>query len=98
MRIAEVIGKVTLSRAHPTLQGLRWVIGVPHSLEALRKDEGGDREDVVIVDQMGAGVGDLISFSEGVEGAAPFFPEKKPIDAYCACILDSVTVLSSHEF
>ncbi len=35
MRIAEVIGSVTLSRAHPTLVGARWVIGVPFSLKAL---------------------------------------------------------------
>ena len=36
MRIAEVIGTVTLSRVHPTLAGFRWVIGVPFSLKALR--------------------------------------------------------------
>ena len=35
MRIAEVIGTVTLSRCHPTLVGARWLIGVPFSLKAL---------------------------------------------------------------
>ena len=29
MRIAEVIGNVTLSRVHPSMIGARWVIGVP---------------------------------------------------------------------
>jgi microcompartment protein CcmK/EutM len=90
MRIAEVIGNVTLSRVHPSLMGARWVIGVPYSLRALRDDSGPDGEDVVIYDNLGASVGVRIGFSEGSEAAAPFYPEKKPVDAYCACILDSV--------
>jgi ethanolamine utilization protein EutN len=92
MRIAEVIGTVTLSRAHPNLVGLRWVIGVPLSLKALRAGRHGDGEDVVILDGLSAGAGSLVGFSEGVEAAAPFHPEKKPVDAYCACILDHVNV------
>ena len=35
MRIAEVIGTITLSRVHPTMTGARWVIGVPYSLKAV---------------------------------------------------------------
>jgi ethanolamine utilization protein EutN len=89
MRIAEVIGTVTLSRVHPSLTGFRWVIGVPFSLDALKEDRP-DGEDVVIFDNLGAGIGDKIGFSEGGEAAAPFHPEKKPVDAYCACILDQV--------
>jgi microcompartment protein CcmK/EutM len=92
MRIAEVIGTVTLSRVHPSLTGLRWVIGVPFSLEALKAGGPPDGEDLVIFDGLGAGRGDRIGFSESVEAAAPFYPEKKPVDAYCACILDSIDV------
>jgi microcompartment protein CcmK/EutM len=92
MRIAEVIGTVTLSRAHPSLAGFRWVIGVPFSLKALRQDGPPDGEDVVILDNLGAGHGNRIGFSEGVEAAAPFFPEKKPVDAYCACLLDRLNL------
>ena len=92
MRIAEVIGTVTLSRGHPSLARARWVIGVPFSLKALREGEPPDGEDVVIFDDLGAGNGNRIAFSEGVEAAAPFYPEKKPLDAYCAGILDSVTI------
>ena len=92
MRIAEVIGNVTLSRVHPSLIGMRWVIGVPFSLQALRQDGAPDGEDVVIHDHHGAGVGARIGFSEGGEAAAPFHPEKKPVDAYCACILDRIVV------
>jgi ethanolamine utilization protein EutN len=92
MRIAEVIGNVTLSRVHPSLAGARWILGVPFSLKALRDGNVPDGEDVVIYDNLGAGVGARIGFSEGGEAAAPFHPEKKPVDAYCACILDTIVV------
>ncbi len=92
MRIAEVIGTVTLSRAHPSVKGFRWIIGVPFSLAALKKNGAPDSEDVVIFDNLGAGNGQRIGFSEGGEAAAPFYPEKKPVDAFCACILDQIAV------
>jgi ethanolamine utilization protein EutN len=92
MRIAEVIGNVTLSRVHPSMMGGRWIIGVPYSMGALRDDTPPDGEDVVIYDHLGAGVGARIGFSEGTEAAAPFHPEKKPVDAFCACLLDTVVV------
>jgi microcompartment protein CcmK/EutM len=92
MRIAEVIGSVTLSRVHPALVGARWVIAVPFSLKALREESRPDGEDLVIYDDLGAGIGTRIGFSEGAEAAAPFHPKKKPVDAYCACILDSVVI------
>jgi len=95
MRIAKVIGTVTLSRWHPSLTGFRWVVGVPFSLRALRENAPPDGEALVIFDNLGAGEGYWIGFSEGGEAAAPFYPEKKPVDAYCACILDHVAV---HDF
>jgi ethanolamine utilization protein EutN len=91
MRIAEVIGTVTLSRCHPGLAGYRWVIGVPFSLKGLRADRP-DGEDFVILDELGAGQGQRIGVSEGAEAAQPFYPARKPVDAYAACILDSVSV------
>jgi ethanolamine utilization protein EutN len=90
MRIAEVIGTVTLSRVHPSLAGARWVIGVPYSLTALHAGGAADGEDAVIYDSLGAGNGSRVGFSEGGEAAAPFYPEKKPVDAFAACILDRV--------
>ncbi len=90
MRIAEVIGTVTLSRCHPALTAARWVVGVPFSLKALRAGGAPDGEDLVIFDNLGAGFGSRIAFSEGGEAAAPFVPERKPVDAYCACILDQL--------
>jgi ethanolamine utilization protein EutN len=91
MRIAEVIGTVTLNRVHPSLVGARWIIAVPFSLKGLKEDRP-DGEDVVIYDNLGAGPGSRIGFSEGGEAAAPFVPEKKPVDAYCACLLDRIMI------
>jgi ethanolamine utilization protein EutN len=92
MRIAEVIGTVTLSRMHPSLVNARWVIGVPFSLKALRENARPDGEDVVIFDNLGAGTGQRIAFSEGGEAAAPFHPERKAVDAFCSCILDQLVI------
>lgn len=92
MRIAEVVGKVTLSRWHPSLTGATWLVGVPLSQKALRDDAGGRGEPFVIYDEHGAGAGALIAVSEGAEAAAPFHPDQKPIDAYNAAILDQIGV------
>ena len=91
MRIAEVIGTVTLSRCHPSLAGYRWIVGVPFSLKALKRGVP-DGEDFVILDELGAGYRQKIGVSEGVEAMMPFHPARKPIDAYCACLLDRVVV------
>jgi len=92
MRIGEVIGSVTLTRVHPSLVGARWLIAVPFSFKALKLGTPPDGEDLVIYDELGAGVGSRVCFSEGGEAAAPFHPEKKPVDAYCACIIDQLNM------
>lgn len=91
MRIVELIGTVTLSRWHPSLSGARWLVGVPFSLEGLKRNSA-DGEDLVLYDELGAAPGMRIGMSEGVEAAMPFFPNKKPVDAYCACLLDTVEI------
>jgi ethanolamine utilization protein EutN len=98
MRIAEVIGTVTLSRCHPTVTAFRWIIGAPFSQKALRAGGPPDGEPLVIFDDLGAGFGQKITFAEGGESAVPFMPEKKPIDAYCSCILDQVQLAKSGDY
>lgn len=92
MRIAEVIGCVTLNRAHPSLLGGQFKLAVPLTLEELSKSGPGAAEELVVFDQLGAGRGSRIAVSEGGEAAQPFFPNDKPIDAYNAAILDSIHV------
>ncbi len=90
MRIGEVIGTVTLSRVHPQLAGTQWSIVTPLSLEQLENGKAGTSEEVVLYDELNAGIGEWVSFSEGAEAAMPFYPNVKPVDAYCAAILDTV--------
>ncbi|MEZ6066788.1 MAG: EutN/CcmL family microcompartment protein [Planctomycetaceae bacterium] len=90
MRIAEVIGSVTLSRWHPSLTAASWKVVTPLNAVGLRGDEAGRGEPFVVFDELGAGIGSQIAVSEGGEAVAPFYPEVRPIDAYNAAILDRV--------
>lgn len=90
MRIGEVIGTVTLSHRHPSLAGARFKLVVPLSLADLRGQSGEPAEEITVYDELGAGQGSRIAFSEGREAAQPFHPEVKPIDAYNAAILDAI--------
>jgi len=90
MKIGEVIGTVTLSRVHPLLKGAQWSVAVPLSLDDLMNHTPGDAEEVVLYDALSSGIGEWVAFSEGVEAAMPFYPDLKPVDAYCAAILDTV--------
>jgi microcompartment protein CcmK/EutM len=92
MRIGEVIGRVTMSRLHPRLQGGRFLLTVPMPLAALTEGSPARGEDLVVYDNMGAGMGSLIGFSEGREAANPFGKIKTPVDAYCACLIDQISV------
>ena len=92
MRIADVIGTVTLNRCHPSLAGARLKLVVPLSLDDLAGQPGEPAGEIAVYDELGAGVGSRIAISEGREAAVPFYPEVKPIDAYNAAILDEVCI------
>ena len=90
MRIGEVIGTVTLNRSHPSLGRGALRLAVPLTLAELAGDGKAMGESLVVYDELGAGLGSRIAISEGGEAAQPFYPEMKPIDAYCAAILDNI--------
>jgi ethanolamine utilization protein EutN len=97
MRIALVIGNVTLSQWHPSLTGAAWRICTALDWAALERaaiesGRSSGEEPFVTFDELGAGLGSLIAVSEGAEASAPFHPEVKPIDAYNAAILDTIDV------
>ena len=92
MRIAEVIGRVTLSRSHPNLKAARYLVALSMPLEALLENSTKRGEEVIVFDELGAGPGALIGLSEGREAANPFGKTKVPVDAYCACLLDSIVI------
>jgi microcompartment protein CcmK/EutM len=92
MRIAKVVGTVTLNRCHPSFQGARLRLVVPLSLAELKGDEQPQADEMVVWDENGAGLGSLIAISEGAEATQPFRPELKPVDAYASAILDEVNI------
>jgi len=92
MRLGHVIGRVTLSRQDPAYQGGRFLLVQPFSRDQYR---GAGMtplalgNSLVVYDQLGAGVGHVVGFTEGAEATAPF-PEPTPVDAYCAAIVDEI--------
>ena len=91
MRIGDVIGTVTLNRCHPSISGAALKLAVPLNWDNLLGRSDGPAEEIAVFDELGAGVGSRIALSEGREAAMPFYPEVKPIDAYNAAILDTLS-------
>jgi len=92
MRIAKVVGTVTLNRCHPSFIGARLRLVVPLSLAELKGEQEPQADEVVVWDDNAACLGNLIAMSEGAEAAQPFRPDLKPVDAYASAILDEVNV------
>jgi microcompartment protein CcmK/EutM len=93
MRLARVIGSITLSQAHPAMRGGMLRLLVPLAAGDLAAGDG-PAEPLVAWDSLGAGVGQLVAFSEGGEAAQPFRPDMRPVDAYVAAIIDRLDVPS----
>jgi ethanolamine utilization protein EutN len=92
VRIADVIGTVTLNRWHPSVAGASWKLVVPLCWDNLLNRSQEPVEEIVVFDELGAGAGSRIAMSEGREAAMPFYPDAKPLDAYNAAILDKLEV------
>lgn len=95
MRVAQVIGRVTLSISDPSFKGGRWLMVNP--LDAGQYNDAchkapslTNQSSFVAYDNLGAGDGDIVGVVEGAEATAPFdFPI--PIDAITVAIFDSLS-------
>ncbi|MEQ8788589.1 MAG: EutN/CcmL family microcompartment protein [Pirellulaceae bacterium] len=92
MRIAEIVGTVTLNRCHGSFVGARLRLAVPLSLANLSGREQPSADEMVLWDGVGSGIGSRVAMSEGAEAAQPFRPEIKPVDAYAAALLDEINI------
>ena len=104
MRLARVIGNVVLSRKLDALKAGSLLIADVFDRKSLTSHKQCDGqpqatskarmspmpESLVVFDELGAGKGDIIAISEGGEAAAPFYPDRVAVDAYCAAIIDTV--------
>ncbi len=98
MRIARVTGHVTLVPRLPELKDGRLAIVETLDGDALQgHSEHAPRatpmpQSLVVYDELGAHEGQLIALSEGGEATQPFRPDRVPVDAYCAAILDTLSL------
>jgi len=91
VRLAYVRGHLTLTPAIDSHKGRRLVSIEPITMENLRAKNGlGGGKNLIAVDELGAGIGQMVAFTEGREAANPFWPNQAPVDAYCSLIVDSV--------
>ncbi len=90
MKIARVIGQITLGKRHPDLVAGRWLLVRLARRATLAGADRGGPETLVVYDDLGAGLDDQIGLAESREAAAPFRPKKVPTDAYNAAILERV--------
>ena len=93
MRIGQVVGKVVLSRVHPSLVGAQFKIIMPLAFDDLVASSDADESpleslkdssqprrwgtELVVYDNCSANIGEWMAFSEGAEAAAAFGPDKK---------------------
>jgi len=95
MRLGAVIGRVTLGKTVPGIEGARWLVVSPFTREHYQRGRqtpaglSGDPS-VVVYDDLGGGVGQTIGFIEGREASEPF-DQPTPIDAICAVLVDEVS-------
>ena len=90
MRIARVVGKVTLVRQLSELPAGTYLLVRTLNRGSLAGVNEGNDESEVVYDSLAAREGDLVGMVEGTEAAAPFWPKKVPFNAYNACILERV--------
>lgn len=90
MRLGHVIGRVTLSKQDPAYKGGRFLLVQPFA----KAQFGGapmtplaPGSSLVVYDNLGAGLGHIIGFTEGAEAAAPF-DQPTPVDAFNAALVD----------
>lgn len=94
MRIAQVIGRVTLSHHDPSCKGGRWLICNPlatrdFNTACITPPSVSNESSLVAYDSLGADDGAIVGIVEGAEATAPFDYDI-PIDAITVAIFDSL--------
>ena len=94
MKLGTVIGRVTLSKSVDLLKGGRFLVVSPFNREQFAKglEAGagmGTDPSLVVYDDIGGGVGDVIGYEEGAEAAQPF-AVSPPIDALNCALVDEM--------
>ena len=91
MQLARVIGAVVATRKGSNLTGIKLLLIQP--LTPQRESAG---RALVVVDSVGAGVGEEVFFVRGKEASYPFHPVEPPVDAAIVGIVDHWDVESEN--
>lgn len=95
MRFGRVIGRTVFSQQDKAFKGGRFLVVSPMGRKQLSRpitdesDPVSDIPSLIVYDNLGAGVGDVIGFVEGAEATAPF-ENPIPIDAFNAAIFSRI--------
>jgi carbon dioxide concentrating mechanism protein CcmL len=92
MRLGHVIGKVTLSKQDAAFRGARFLLVQPFAAAQFAgapMTPLASGSSLVVYDNLGAGAGHIVGFTEGAEASAPF-DQPTPVDAYNAAIIDEL--------
>lgn len=92
MRIAELVGTVTLNRCLPSFDGATLKLVIPKTLDNLTGKGNTEPDTLAAWDELGAGNGSQVCIAEGPEAAQPFRPDMKAVDCYVSAILDNVSL------
>ena len=100
MRIARVIGSLTLNAQHETFHGATLKVVVPLMRGELEQQVGDAaaegaiawqaEETLVAWDGVSVSEGALVAIAEGPEASMPFRPQIKPVDAQIVALLDHI--------
>lgn len=87
MQLGRVVGRVWSTHKDPSLHGQRFLIVQPMTPEM--RETG---KQLICLDAVGAGAGELIYWSRGKEASFPFLPAEVPTEATIVGIIDKITV------
>jgi microcompartment protein CcmK/EutM len=87
MQLGRVIGRVWATRKDPNLHGQRMLIVQPVTPELLPTGK-----QLICLDAVGTGAGELIYWSRGKEASFPFLPQEVPTEATIVGVVDKITV------
>ncbi|HLB58651.1 MAG TPA: EutN/CcmL family microcompartment protein [Bdellovibrionota bacterium] len=87
MQLGRVVGTVVASQKDPQLEGLKF-----HIVESTDLAGASQGKQVVAVDSVGAGTGELVLFASGSSARQTEATNNRPVDAVIMAIVDSIEV------
>lgn len=93
MNVGKVVGTVVASRKDPKLEGLRLLVIQQTDLAGGAK--GGQ---VVAVDSVGAGVGEVVLYCSGSSARQTDATQNKPVDTVVMAIVDEIETRGESTF